>query len=71
MTAWKQKPEDNWNFNEVSTHLEEHTHHAIQLVCLEKLIRTEAAKRIGIGIGIGINPMTFTKQLKKGFEQMN
>lgn len=46
-------------------YLEERTKCAIQLVCLEELPRTEAAKRIGI------SPMTITRHLKKGIQEMN
>lgn len=50
---------------DVFAHLEKRTKDAIQLVCLEELPRTEAAKRIGI------SPMTVSRHLKKGMQQMN
>lgn len=49
---------------EVLAHLEERTKSAIQMVCIEELPRTEAAKRIGI------SPMTVTRHLKRGMQQM-
>jgi RNA polymerase sigma-B factor len=59
------RTEVNLQLQQAFAHLEERTKCAIQLVCLEELPRTEAAKRIGI------SPMTVTRHLKKGMEQMN
>lgn len=50
---------------EILAHLEDRTKDAIQFVCLDELPRTEAAKRIGI------SPMTVSRHLKKGMQQMN
>lgn len=61
----QQREEIKLQLHDVLCHLEERTQHAILLVCLEELPRTEAAKRIGI------SPMTVTRHLKKGLQQMN
>lgn len=44
--------------------LEDRTKNAIELVCIEGLPRTEAAKRIGI------SPMTVSRHLHKGMQQI-
>jgi RNA polymerase sigma-B factor len=49
---------------DVLAHLEDRTKTAIQMVCIEELPRTEAAKRIGI------SPMTVSRHLKRGMQQM-
>lgn len=50
--------------NDVLAHLEDRTKNAIEMVCLEGLPRTEVAKRIGI------SPMTVSRHLNKGMQQM-
>lgn len=49
---------------DVLAHLEDRTKNAIEMVCIEGLPRTEAAKRIGI------SPMTVSRHLNKGMQQM-
>ncbi|OKH17892.1 sigma-70 family RNA polymerase sigma factor [[Limnothrix rosea] IAM M-220] len=61
----QQREEIKLQLQDVFVHLEKRTKDAIQLVCLEELPRTEAAKRIGI------SPMTVSRHLKKGMQQMN
>ena len=61
----QQREEIRLQLQDIFVHLEERTQKAIQLVCLEELPRTEAAKRIGI------SPMTVSRHLKKGMQQMN
>lgn len=61
----QRREEIRLQLQDVFVHLEDRTKEAIQLVCLEELPRTEAAKRIGI------SPMTVSRHLKKGMQQMN
>lgn len=49
---------------DILAHLEDRTKNAIELVCIEGLPRTEAAKRIGI------SPMTVSRHLHKGMQQI-
>jgi RNA polymerase sigma-B factor len=56
--------EDRFQLQGALAQLEEKTQAAIEFVFLKELPRKEAAKRIGI------SPMTVTRHLQKGIEQL-
>lgn len=63
-TALQQQEEDRQQLQGAMSHLEEKTRTAVELVFLKELSRKEAAKRIGT------SPMTVTRYLQRGTEQL-
>ena len=63
-TTLQQQEEDWQQLQEAMSQLEEKTRKAVEFVFLKELSRKEAAKRIGI------SPMTVTRYLQKGTEQL-
>lgn len=63
-TALQQQEEDRQQLQGAMSQLEEKTRTAVELVFLKELSRKEAAKRIGT------SPMTVTRYLQRGTEQL-
>ena len=63
-STWQQQEEDRQQLQGAMSQLEEKTRTAVEFVFLKELSRKEAAKQIGI------SPMTVTRYLQKGKEQL-
>ena len=63
-TSLQQQEEDRQQLEGAMNQLEEKTRKAVEFVFLKEFSRKEAAKRIGI------SPMTVTRYLQKGKEQL-
>lgn len=62
--AFQEQEEDRQQLHGAMNQLEEKTRAAIEFVCLRELPRKEAASRIGV------SPMTVTRRLQRGIDQL-